>query len=72
MITMIIIVLQFAATVSSMWLAYRTGKHDRYRKLVDDYRKAAEDIGRMEIIIEALKEGLREKENGGDNENKDN
>lgn len=68
MITMIIIVLLFGAIASSMWLAYRTGKHDRYRELVNDYRKAAEDVGRLEIIIEALKEGLREKEEGGDNE----
>ena len=70
MIIMIIIVLLlFAAIASSIWDAYRIGKQDRYRELVDDYRKASEDIGRMEIIIEALKEGLREKENGGDNEN---
>ena len=68
MIIMIIIVLLlFAAIASSIWDAYCIGKHDRYRELVDDYRKASEDIGRMEIIIEALKEGLRQKkEEGGD------
>lgn len=65
-IMIIIIVLLFAAIASSIWDAYCIGKHDRYRELVDDYRKASEDVGRMEIIIEALKEGLREKENGGD------
>lgn len=68
MIIMTIMVLLSCAIASSLWFAYRTGKHDRYRELVNDYRKAAEDIGRMEIIIEALKEGLREKEEGGDNE----
>ena len=62
MIIMTIMVLLSCAIASSLWFAYRTGKHDRYRELVNDYRKAAEDIGRMEIIIEALKEGLRQKE----------
>ena len=68
MIMMIIIVLQFVTIASTMWFAYWLGKHDRYRELIDSYRKAAEDVGRMEIIIEALEEGLRQKE-GDDNEN---
>ena len=68
MIIMIIIVLLlFAAIASSIWDAYCIGKHDRYRELVDDYRKASEDNGRMEIIIEALKEKKKKKkEEGGD------